>query len=94
MGKIKDFLNTFFGWETYAQRQERLYQKYKKKNDKKQSTAITEAESTPAPDVNLEQETIFVRPAYERDFSYADREIYFYLSGILSCLSEDPDSLI
>ena len=81
MGKIKDFLNTFFGGETYAQRQERLYQKNKKKNDKKQSTAITEAESTPAPDVNLEQETIFVRPAYERDFSYADREIYFYLSG-------------
>ena len=77
MGKISDFLNAFFGWETYAQRQERLYQKHKKKNAKKQSASMTEAESTPAPDVLIEQEAIFVRPAYERDFSCLSTQTHF-----------------
>ena len=80
MSRITEFLSRFFGYESYAQRQERLYQKYKKKHP---SMQLTKSE----PEIHSDVETACdykVEPAklpIERNFSCADKEIYFDLSG-------------
>ena len=80
MGKINDFLNSFFGLETYAQRQERLYQEYKKKHPSQQSV---KADPVILSDVenSFEHKVEPAKLPIERNFSCADKEIYFDLSG-------------